>query len=46
MRKVIRVAVGMGAMEKHRTKTISTMGSTEERASRSFSRRMVLLWPI
>ena len=26
MRKVIRVAVGMGAMEKHRTKTISTMG--------------------
>ena len=41
MRKVIRVAVGMGAMEKHRTKRSARWGVREERASH-LSRRMVL----
>ena len=45
IRKASSVSVGMGATVKLRISTITVMGTTEAKASRSFSQRMVLFSP-
>lgn len=45
IRKASSVSVGMGATVKLRISTITVMGTTEAKASRSFSQRMVLFRP-
>ena len=45
IRNASSVSVGMGATVKLRISTMTMMGTTEASASRSFSHRMVLLFP-